>query len=78
MGRRDEALEAIQQAVEIQRKLAVEHPAAFNPNLATFLGNLSNCLSDMGRRDEALEAIQQAVEIRRKLAWNTLLHSTKN
>ncbi|MFJ3861934.1 tetratricopeptide repeat protein, partial [Streptomyces sp. NPDC090085] len=67
-GRRAEALDAEQQAVQIQRRLAAENPAAYEPDLATALSNLGTRLSEAGYRAEALGAEQQAVEIRRKLA----------
>ena len=67
-GRRDEALTASQDAVDIHRRLAAANPAAYEPDLATSLNNLSVDLADAGRRDEALTAIQDAVEIRRRLA----------
>jgi tetratricopeptide (TPR) repeat protein len=63
LGRQEEALQAIQEAVEFYRRLAADRPAAFNPDLAMSLNNLSNCLSDLGcREEEALQAIQEAVE----------------
>ena len=65
MGRLDDALHVIQQAVKIQQKLVMETP---NPDLAKCLNNLGNCLAHLGRRGEALDAIQQAVDIRRMLA----------
>ena len=49
IGRRDEALEAIQQAVGIWRELVMEHPAAFNPHLATSLNDLAQNLYTIGR-----------------------------
>jgi hypothetical protein len=48
MDRLEEALIAMQEAVELDRKLAADRPAAFNPYLATSLNNLSCCLSDLG------------------------------
>ncbi|UJW32438.1 tetratricopeptide repeat-containing serine protease family protein [Saccharothrix sp. AJ9571] len=68
LGRREEALDAITEAVEIRRRLAEQHPDAFLPDLAGSLNNLSNRLSELGRREEALDAITEAVEIRRRLA----------
>jgi tetratricopeptide (TPR) repeat protein len=67
-GDRAGALRAIEEAVEIYRRLAQAQPAAFEPNLATSLNNLSNRLSDSGDRAGALRAIEEAVEIRRRLA----------
>ena len=68
LGRREDALAAIQEAVGIYRELAAARPDAFRPDLATSLNNLSVRLADLGRREEALAAIQEAVTIRRELA----------
>ncbi len=68
LGRREEALEAIREAVGIRRELALARPDAFRPDLAVNLNNLSNRLASLGRREEALEAIREAVGIRRELA----------
>jgi tetratricopeptide (TPR) repeat protein len=68
LGRREDALEAIEQAVDIRRKLADARPDAFLPKLAMSLNNLSVSLADLGRREDALEAIEQAVDAYRKLA----------
>jgi tetratricopeptide (TPR) repeat protein len=58
LGRREEALAAIEEAVEI----------AFLPDLAMSLNNQSGSLSGLGRLEEALAAIEETVEIRRGLA----------
>lgn len=72
-----EALDATQEAVAIRRRLARigrrrllmrANPAAYEPDLALSLTNLSGRLAEMGRPDEALAAIQEAVTIRRRLA----------
>ena len=68
LGRGDEALAAISEAMELFRKLAAAHPNAFRPDLAMSLNNLSSRLSEHGRHDEALAAIYEAVNIRRELA----------
>jgi len=68
LGRREEALEATQEAVDLYRRLAAQHPDAFLPDLAMSLNNLGKALSELGRRAEALQAAQEAVEIRRQLA----------
>src|SRR5205823_6136034 len=60
-GRRAEALVAIEEAVEIRRRLAAANPAAYEPDLASSLNNLSNRLAQVGRHAEALVAIQEAV-----------------
>ena len=68
LGRREEALAAIQHAMDIYRQLAEDHPDAFLPRLAASLNNQSICLADLHRREEALAAIQQATDIYRQLA----------
>ncbi|SNB74288.1 Anaphase-promoting complex subunit 5, partial [Thermoflexus hugenholtzii JAD2] len=68
MGRREEALTATQEAVELYRQLAAQHPQAFLPDLASSLTNLGAMLSELGRREEALQVIQEAVELYRQLA----------
>ena len=68
LGRREEALAAIQEAAEVYRELALARPDAFRPDLAMALYNLAVRLGDLGRREEALAAIQEAVTIRRELA----------
>jgi tetratricopeptide (TPR) repeat protein len=69
MGRREEALQATQEAVDLYRRLAAQHPDAFLPYLASSLHNLGKCdLSEMGRRAEALQATQEAVDLYRRLA----------
>ena len=68
LGRREEALAAIEEAVTIRRQLAQDRPDAFLPDLATSLSHQSGRLGDLGRREEALAAIEEAVTIRRQLA----------
>ena len=68
VGQRQEALEAIKEAVKIYRDLAEQNPKTFQPYLAVSLNNLVDPLSKMGQRQEALEAIKEAVEILRELA----------
>jgi tetratricopeptide (TPR) repeat protein len=68
MGRRAEALQATQEAVDLYRRLAAQHPDAFLPYLAASLTNLGLRLSEMGRRAEALQAAQEAVDLYRRLA----------
>ena len=68
LGRREDALAAIQEAAGTYRELAAGHPDAFRPDLAMSLTNLSNRLGDLGRREDALAASQEAVTIRRELA----------
>jgi hypothetical protein len=68
LGRRDEALDAIDEAVTACRQLAVEHPAASVGILAKVLNNQANRLYDVGRRENADAAIREAVALYRQLA----------
>ena len=61
LGRREEALTATQEAVDIRRRLAEQNPQAFLPDLATSLNNLGRDLSALGRLEEALTAYEEAV-----------------
>ena len=63
LGRREDALEATQEAVEVYRGLAAARPDAFLPDLAMSLNNLGNRLSELGRREDALEATQEALDL---------------
>ena len=49
LGRREEALAAIQEAVTIRRQLADARPDVFRPDLAMSLLNLSNRLGSLRR-----------------------------
>ncbi|MGD0764155.1 MAG: tetratricopeptide repeat protein [Roseiarcus sp.] len=68
LGRREDALAATQEAVEILRRLAADRPDAFLPDLAASLNNLGHRLWELGRREEALAAASEATEIYRRLA----------
>ncbi|MET8072406.1 tetratricopeptide repeat protein, partial [Streptomyces sp. NPDC005271] len=68
LGRREDALTAIEEAVTVRRELAAARPDAFLPNLATSLNNLSIRLGELGRHEDALTAIEEAVTVRRELA----------
>ena len=48
LGRREEALAAIEEAVTIRRELAAARPDAFRPDLAVSLNNLSVRLGEPG------------------------------
>ena len=68
-GRAGEALAAAQEAVDLYRRLALDNPARYEPNLAASLGNLSIRLSEVGgRAGEALAAAQESVDLYRRLA----------
>ena len=64
LGRREDALKAIEEAVQLRRRLAADRPAAFTPDLATSLNNLSGCLSELGHREDALRG-----KLRRQLSY---------
>ena len=60
LGRWEEALDAVEQAVAIHRQLARDLPGAFTPGLARSLNNLAATLSELGRDDEATAARVEA------------------
>ena len=68
LGRREDALAAVEEAVRLRRTLAAARPDAFTPGLAGSLNNLANFLSALGRREDALAAAEEAVRLRRTLA----------
>jgi tetratricopeptide (TPR) repeat protein len=68
LGRREEALDKVQEAARIYEQLANAWPDAFLPDLAMSLHNLATRLSELGRREEALDKAQEAVRIREQLA----------
>jgi tetratricopeptide (TPR) repeat protein len=68
LGRLQEALDAIDEAVDIYRELAKADPDAFLPGLAGALGNQSVRRADREQPEAALEAIDEAVGVYRQLA----------
>ena len=68
LGRREDALTAIAEAVQIRRALAAARPDAFRPDLAMSLNNQSSALANLGRREDALIASAEAVGHYRALA----------
>jgi tetratricopeptide (TPR) repeat protein len=68
VGRREEALGAAQEAVDLYRGLARARPEAFTPDLAGSLNSLANALARLGLYHEALAAAHEAVDIHRGLA----------
>jgi tetratricopeptide (TPR) repeat protein len=68
IGKREDAVEATREALEIYRDLAAARPEAFLPSVATALHDLAPMLSRAGHRDEALDAAREALAIRRQLA----------
>jgi hypothetical protein len=61
LGRREGALAAAQEAVEVYRGLAKDRPDAFLPDLARSLGTLGTCFRAANRRDDALRAFADGV-----------------
>jgi len=68
LGRRQEALVFVKEAVEHYRKLAGAYPEVFRVDLALGLTDLGVVQGELGQREEALAAMQEAVAIRRGLA----------
>ena len=68
LGRLEDALTAIEEAVTIRRELAQARPDAFRPDLAKSLTNLSVYLGELGRPEDALTAIEEATGTYRELA----------
>jgi tetratricopeptide (TPR) repeat protein len=62
VGRREDALRASQEAVDIRRALANERPDAFLPNLAMSLGAMSQTLVGAERFAEAAAAAREGLE----------------
>jgi tetratricopeptide (TPR) repeat protein len=63
LGRREEALAASQEAVDIRRRLAQTRPDAFLPDLATSISVMSDALAALDRHDDAAKAATQALEV---------------
>ena len=73
LGRREEALAAIDKAVRIRRRLVQDQPDVFLKDmflndLAATLNNVSARQANLGRREEALAMAEEAVTIRSQLA----------
>ena len=67
VGRQEEALEAIDEAVRIRRRLVLARPDAFEPELAGTLNHLAVLLARSGRWEEALAGIGESVGVYRRL-----------
>ncbi|GAA4536936.1 tetratricopeptide repeat protein [Amycolatopsis samaneae] len=68
VGRGEEGLTAITEAVRIQRKLAEERPGDHLPGLARSLLALSNRQAEAGNPEAGFASITESVEIRRRLS----------
>jgi tetratricopeptide (TPR) repeat protein len=62
LGRREEALVAAQEAVDIRRQLAKSSPQAFLPDLAMSLGALGSVLQALKRHREAAHAFGEGLQ----------------
>ena len=63
LGRREDALAAVDEAVTIYRRLADARPDAFLSDLAMSLNNQANMLGYLGRHEDALAAIDDALQL---------------
>ena len=68
LGRRPDALSAIEEAVDWYRELVFEDRDTFLPELARALNNHSIHLNATGHRQEALTASEEALALRRMLS----------
>ena len=66
LSRSEDALEAIEEAVEIARTVVAQQPRTFQPELAEFLNSLSNRLFALDRQEPGLVAIEEAVRTMRE------------
>jgi tetratricopeptide (TPR) repeat protein len=64
--RYEAAVEAAREAEELRRELAARDPDMFQPDLASSLDTLANCLRDLGQREAALAATSEAQQLRSK------------
>ncbi|GAA3696708.1 hypothetical protein GCM10022204_10830 [Microlunatus aurantiacus] len=67
-GRREEGPAAIEEAVQLYRRLAATNPDAYEPDLASSLRNWAIGLAEAGHREEGLAAVEEAVQLCRRLA----------
>ncbi len=64
----NEALINYNKALKLYRKLAIENPATYLPNVSTTLNNLGVLHSDKNEFPKALNKYKEALQIRRELA----------
>jgi len=67
LGRYEESLAALREAVGLWREAATANPR-YRSELATAIGNLGGALYNLGRDDEMLAATQEAVKVWREAA----------
>ena len=67
VGRYEESLAAIQEAVVVRRELVRTDVEDYRPDLAKSLNDLSVRFAELGQREEGLAAIDEAVSMHRQL-----------
>lgn len=67
VGRAAEGVDALHQALESHRELALEHPQRYRPELMRTLQELGVALSRLGEHDESLRKLKEALAIARSL-----------
>ncbi|MCX4776097.1 tetratricopeptide repeat-containing protein kinase family protein [Streptomyces sp. NBC_01264] len=68
VGRNDESVAAVQEAVQVYRELAARDSRAYSAGLGTALSNLSVRLGEDGRTEESLNAVSEAEALYRQLS----------
>jgi hypothetical protein len=68
LGRKEQALAAARDAVQVRQRLATANPAVFEADLASSLQLLGVMLWSLGQRKPALTVATQSEQIYRKLA----------
>jgi hypothetical protein len=63
LGERESAKTHYLEALQIYRRLAQAHPAAYEPDVATTLNNLGTVLSDLGEIQKARDCYAEALHI---------------
>lgn len=67
-GRREDALKALDESIQIGNKHIQDKPLRYAPNMAAALLTKAHLLAELNRLDEALSAVTGAVDIFRTLA----------
>ena len=62
-GHHDEALQSINEAINLDRQYVVANPRVFEPVLARHLQNLAFCLIRLGRENEASLPLDEALAL---------------
>jgi tetratricopeptide (TPR) repeat protein len=68
VGRHEDALTTLQEALELLQQLAAAHPEIYQGDLAYAIGNFGVALEEIGRQEEALATIQESADLFRQLA----------